>query len=181
MSQKKLVALGRIEKPHGLKGELSIASYADSPSVFGELSQVYLKLGDRSPKPYHIIHWRMNHQRVLLTIEGIDDRTAAEAWRKALILVDYDELSIGQSGEIFWEDLIGREVFLKDTSRLGRLTDIQDNGGHEVWTISTDAGEDVLFPAVDEFVIQCEKAKQTVIIDPPPGLIELYRTNDKDH
>ena len=62
----KLVELGRVQKPHGLRGELCIEPYADSPFIFEGLTRVYLQLPGKKPKPCVLESWRPHQGRALL-------------------------------------------------------------------------------------------------------------------
>jgi 16S rRNA processing protein RimM len=181
MSSERLVIVGRVTRPHGLKGELRIACYAEAPFLFDELSTLYLQQEGMRPKRFQVQSWRSHKKGVLLFLKGITGLDQAEHWRGAVLLARYHDLEMGSSEEIFYEDLIGRAVRLADGTFLGRILSIQDHAGQEVWSIEDDQGREILFPAAEPFILQLEKQGGEVVVDPPPGLLELYQGGDSGH
>ncbi|MFW6235974.1 MAG: ribosome maturation factor RimM [Desulfovibrionales bacterium] len=174
MNKARMMALGRVVRPHGLKGEVRIHSYADSPFVFEEVPALFLQKEGARPKRVHLVSMRHHHRGLLLKFEEIQGLDQAETWRGSMIMARYRDLPALDPEDILYVDLIGRRVFLEDGSLLGVIEQIQDNAGQEVWTIRGSGGDEILFPAVESFILRCEKDEGEVRIDPPPGLLELY-------
>ena len=171
----KLVELGRVQKPHGLRGELCIEPYADSPFIFEGLARVYLQLPGKKPKPCVLESWRPHQGRALITVDRCQGRDQAEAWRGADVLARERDLPPLDENEVRPEDLIGLPVMHVDGSRIGELEDIRDVAGQELWFIRDDAGNEILLPAVDEFVLDIDLEAGVILVDPPEGLLELYQ------
>ena len=177
---KNLVALGRVIKPHGVKGECCVQSYADSLSLFDALVVVRLAPEGGVPtlgRPARIASWRPHKDRILVTFAGVGDRDAAEALRGMEIMVPVSELPPPDEDELWLMDLPGLEVRLTDGSVLGVIervdTPPDPEVGQEIWVIDAD-GREVLFPAVAEFVAELDLESGFVVIDPPPGLLDIY-------
>lgn len=170
------IELGVLLRPHGIKGEICMEWYADSPSLLN--GPLRLQLGNRPPQPVTIASWRMHKGRPLVLLEGIADRTAAESLRGARLLVDRDNLPPPDDNEVYVEDLLGCAVLLPDGSRLGVLDHVEYPApDKEIWSIRTPDGKEILFPAEDCFISGFDLADPdapTVTIDPPPGLLDLY-------
>lgn len=150
--------------------------YADSPFLLD--APLRLQLGQRPPYPVRIVSHRLHKGRPLVTLEGVDDRTAAEALRGARLLIHRDSLPAPEDDEIYVEDLLGCAVLLSDGSRLGRLDHVEYPApDKEIWSIHTDDGKEVLFPAeacfIEGFDLSDPDAP-TVTIAPPPGLLDIY-------
>jgi 16S rRNA processing protein RimM len=174
MSTTRLVTVGRVVRPHGLKGELRIESYADSPFLFDELPVLYLQHEGGRPLRCHVQSWRTYKKGLLLFLKEITGLDQAEPWKGASILAKYSDLEMGSSEEIFYQDLIGRTVRLENGHLLGRIARIQNHAGQEVWSIEDDQGREILFPAAEQFILRLEKRGSEVVVDPPQGLLELY-------
>lgn len=167
------IVIGRITKPHGIKGEVCVDFYADSPSILSDA--VWLKLPPAPPRAYGVIAARFHHNRLLLTLENVPDRNAAELLRNAEVLAPRDRLPPLVPGEVYLADLPGFSVILQETGEtLGTIAAADLSGGQEIWRITTPQGKDVLFPAVPEFVAAIDAEARTVRIAPPPGLLEIY-------
>jgi 16S rRNA processing protein RimM len=76
--------------------------------------------------------------------------------------------------EVYLSDLAGFAVYLPDGSRLGTLERAEMVAGQEMWTIRTQKGSEVLFPAREELVPELDLRAREAVIDPPPGLLEVY-------
>lgn len=168
-----LVAVGRTLKPHGLRGELRVQSYADSPSLFTSLPGLWLRAGSDRPLPVRVEGLRTHQGLVLLKFEGIDDRTAAEDWRDADILAAKADLPPPEPDAPYLFELLDARVELPDGTPLGHITAITDLP-QEVWTITTTDGREVLFPAQPVFVRELDATGGRVVIDPPAGLLDIY-------
>lgn len=172
-SRRDFVVIGEIAKPHGVKGEMRVFSHADSLSLFSELPEVVLARGGRR-KTYTVRAARPHKDFVLLTLEGVADRDAAEALRGAEVRIPVDMLPEPGEDEIYQHAVLGLEVRLEDGGVLGVVEYIDTRGESEVWTVITDDGREVLLPVARQFVVSLDIDAGYVVMDPPPGLIDLY-------
>jgi len=132
-----------------------------------------------SPRPVKIVSWRSHKDRLLVTFEGIADRDAADGLRGAKLLVREADLPEPSEDELYLYALEGLAVLLEDGSILGHIREVQLlPAGQELWCIDTEDGKEVLFPVAQEFVAAVDLDAGQVIIAPPPGLLELYLTDD---
>lgn len=178
------IEIGRILKAHGIRGEICIEYNADSPELLG--NSIYLAApqpqGSRSKKmplkQYILKSLRMHKGRPLITLEGVPDRTAAELLRGQSIFIPEDRLPELSDDEIYMNELPGLAVFVRENDnslrRLGELLSADIMAEQEVWTIVTSEGQEILFPATEEFVESIDLSTESIIITPPPGLIEIY-------
>ena len=167
------IVIGRITRPHGIRGEVCVDFYADSPSILEDA--VWLELPPAQPKPYGVIYARHHHNRLLLTLESVPDRNAAELLRNATVLVPRERLPALEPGEVYLADLPGFTVVLQETGEtIGRISSIDTASGQEIWQITTPEGKNILFPAVPEFVAELDVDAKVARVTPPPGLLEIY-------
>lgn len=198
-STKGLVLIGEVRKPHGIKGEVSVTSHADSPFLLQKSATVFLRPGKRAqktpppakggkkgprkpsrpvkPKKFTIASSRPHKDAVLLIFKEVPDRNAAEALRGYEILVHEDQLPPTNEGEIYAHQIEGLTAVTVDNVELGPIREVQFPAGQEIWVIDTPAGE-VLFPVAEQFVDGFDLEAGEVFIDPPEGLIDLYIGND---
>jgi 16S rRNA processing protein RimM len=171
-TRSRFLVLGRVRKPHGLKGELSITSYADSPLIFNVLKRVFLQRDNTPPKEFEIFKVREHGKFVLLRLKDLRDRDEAEKWRGAKILALREEVP-KEEDEVFFEDIIGCKVYLPDGTYVGIVKDVK-RYPQEIWEIEDIDENEILFPAIEEFVIKLDVDNEKIIIDPPAGLLEIY-------
>ncbi|MBQ4133083.1 MAG: 16S rRNA processing protein RimM [Desulfovibrionaceae bacterium] len=168
-----LITAGKIVRPHGIKGEVSVESYLDSPSLF--CGEVYLQAGEQQPVEYTVTAQHSHQDRILLTFRDVNDRNMAEELRGQMLLIPRSRLAPPEPGEVYLHDIIGLEVFeAVNFEYIGIVADINVDTGQEVWFIETPAGKEILFPAVSEFVELIDLEKGQVTIRPPEGLLEIY-------
>lgn len=170
----KLAELGRVEKPHGLRGELCIDLYADSPFLFDTLTRVYLRLPGKKPRACRVLSWRPHQGRALVLLDRAQGRDQAEAWRGAEVLARIRDLPPDEEGSMA-NELLGLPVWHVDGTRIGTLEDIQDVAGQELWFILDAEGHEILLPAVPEFVREIDIDGGRILVAPPEGLLDIYR------
>ena len=170
-----LVHIGKVLRPHGLKGELCIDIYADSPFLLDRVSRIYLQRQGHKPKPFAVEGWQPHGKRIILRLDRIEGaRDEAARWTGADILMRSRDLPQLEEGEYFCHQLVGCDVVLPDGDHLGRLEAAQSYAGREVWTIVTPEGQEILFPAENDFVRTADLAAGRIVIDPPDGLLDIY-------
>lgn len=173
MSGESFIKIGVIGRPHGLRGEVGVDFWAESPDLLRGV--LWLRPGSGAPRPHAVAAVRRHQGRPLVTFEGVSDRSAAENLRGMHVLAPKGRLPEPDAGEVYLHQLPGLRVVLHDTGEeLGTLDEVQLPGGQEVWSIRTAAGKEVLLPAVAAFVASIDPAAGEVRITPPPGLLELY-------
>ena len=188
------VLLGYFARAHGVRGEVSIHSFAESSKIllgevfFGPPAGISGQGRDQRaacPKeadlvPAKITAVRQHHGAVLALVEGVADRDAAEALRHRGVYIARSKLPRARKHEVYLHDLVGLSVLTADESGAGGLkavgviASVASPAGQELWAITTPDGKEVLFPAVPEFVESIDVDAGTVVIAPPPGLLELY-------
>lgn len=181
MISEKYIIVGGVARPHGIRGELCIDSHADSPSYFEKGATVRLSppQAPERGRDYTVRAARVHKERLLVTFEGISDRNAAETLRGLSVCVPASRLDPPEPDEVFLHELLGLRVRLVHSAPtdpdFGTLEDVRDSGGAELWVIRDSAGREILFPAADELVPEIDIEAGYVIIDPPPGLLELFQ------
>lgn len=176
MPASSLVVLGRLAKPHGVKGDIRVDYYADSADLLNK--PLMLRAGRFAPRPIRVRDWHLWKDQLILGIEGCNDRSAAEQLRGQELLIDASFLPDPEEDEPYLRDLIGLSVRLEDGTTVGELEDVDFPAGQEMWVIRApeeSGGYEILFPAVPEFVRDIDLSAGTATIAPPEGLLDLYR------
>lgn len=169
-----LIEVGGVAKPHGIRGEFGIKSYADSPLLFDRVSTLYLHKDKQAPRPFVVTSWREHKGLVLLTCKGIDDRDKAEALRGCTVSIRETDLPDLDEGEHYIVDMLGCRVRLEDGTDVGVLEEFYENPAQDTWVIITDDNKEILLPAVPEFVLDIDLDAEVIVIAPPEGLLDLY-------
>ncbi|WP_151525201.1 ribosome maturation factor RimM [Serinicoccus kebangsaanensis] len=168
MSQSYVVA--RVGKPHGLRGEVTVQVHTDDPAARFVPGASFAT--DPAPRGPLLLTGVRRHQGVyLLSFEGHTDRDAAEELRGTRLLVD-DEGESEPGDDWREEDLVGFAVSLPDGSHLGEVSALHVRPAQDLLEVRTTRGQ-VLVPFVEELVPEVDEDARRVVVDPPPGLLEL--------
>lgn len=166
------ILVGRVIKPHGLRGEVLVRSLSENPLRFAAGSDLLLGPDAEAAQPVTVEGSRDHKGGLLVFFEGYYSADEAEGLRNWLVFVKSDELGDLEEDDAYWEhQVVGLEVFHRDGRRLGRVSEIFSRPAQDLWSIDTGSGE-VLFPAAKELVVSVELDAGRVVIDPPDGLFE---------
>lgn len=165
------IAIGRVIKPHGLKGEVVVEVLTDFPERFSEGLRIFLSGGAREAREARIVAVRPHQGRVLLTFEGISDVSMAETLRGAELSVSAADVAPRPPGFVYHWEIEGAEVFDERGSRLGRVAELQDAAGRPLLVVETPRGlRDV--PFAHPIVVTVDMVGKRIVLAPPPGLLD---------
>ncbi len=132
----------------------------DFPRRFASTARVYL---GPQRQPFAVQRSRLQGHFVLLKLEGVDTRDAAEHWRNALVEVPGRERVRLPRGHYFWDDVIGLAVRDELGAPLGLVRDILQTGANDVYVVDTDGGE-LLLPAIKDVVLRIDPATGEMVV-----------------
>lgn len=157
----KLVTLGRIGGVYGIKGWLKVHSYTEPRENIVDYSPWLLARGDER-REARVTEARTGNGRVIVKLEGLDDRDAAREWVGAEIAVERRQLPPCGPGEYYWSDLEGLEVRTPAGEVLGKVDHLLATGGNDVLVITGETER--LIPFVLESVIHSVDLDGGVIV-----------------
>ena len=166
--KKEYLEAGKIVTTHGIRGEVKIMPYTDSPELLAEFDRLFI---GKDHKEVFIERSRVFKNTVIAKIEGVDTPEAAEKLRNKVLYMHRDDLELDED-TYFIQDLIGLEVKDADTQQVyGRITDVMQTGANDVYVIK---GEDreYLVPAIADVVVSTDVDGGVMIIRPLDGLFD---------
>jgi 16S rRNA processing protein RimM len=164
--------------PQGLRGEVRVLPLSDFPERFTRPGMRWLRPRQQAPRQVRLLAGRPLPGRGLFVVrlEGIADRTAAEAVVGAELLVDADDRPPLAAGEFHLLDLVGLEVrLLPGGAAIGTVVDLH-HGGNDLLEVELGGehpGRRVLVPFVTAIVPEVQPESGWLGITPPPGLLDL--------
>ncbi len=167
---KEFLEVGQIVGTHGIRGEMRVNPWADSPEFLKQFKTLYFdKKGEKALK---VLAARPHGNVVILKADGIDTVEAASAMRNKVLFIRRADAKIAEDS-YFIEELIGCGVFDADDESIcyGTLTDVSETGANDVWYIEKD-GKEYLIPAIPDVVIRVDVADNKVIIRPLKGIFD---------
>jgi 16S rRNA processing protein RimM len=160
------VAVGVVQRPWGVHGELKVESLTDNPDRFRQGARVFIRGAD-----YRVDSGRSHKGALLLQLREVRGSAAAEALRGQLIEVPEGDLPDLPDDTYYRHQLVGMEVRSTDGELLGRIADLLDTGANDVFVVRGDGGE-LLIPAVDDVVRDVDVAAGRMTIEMVEGLAE---------
>jgi 16S rRNA processing protein RimM len=143
-----LVAVGRVVRAHGIRGEVSVEPLTEIPSRFEPGAVLALEDGRALT-----VEASRPHQRwILVRFEEVADRTAADVLRGSLLLIAADQVPAAPEGSYWVHQVVGLEVVTEDGRSLGRIREVQANPANDMWITE----EGTAIPANRELVTEVD-------------------------
>lgn len=168
------LVVGRVGRPHGLRGEVTIEVRTDDPAQrFAPGSVLATDPAGRGPLTVAASRWHSG--RLLVVFAGCQDRDDAEALRNTLLEIDSADLEPLDDPEEFYDhDLIGLAVVTVAGETVGTVADVLHHGQNllVVEGLGARSGVEIMIPFVAPLVPEVDVAAGRLVVDPPPGLLD---------
>lgn len=171
------LVVGHLNKAHGTKGEVFIWPLTDRPGshfapgvvLFPADKDGARPAEDRSPLEVESV--RPYRRGFLAKFVGHDDRTAAEALRDVYVLRSFEDIDDLDEGEVFYHELLGAEVVTAEGDSVGCVKEVYPLKPTDLLEVAREK-DTIVIPVVPG-VVTFERETGRVVIDPPPGLLDL--------
>lgn len=178
VSMDRLIA--RIGKPHGLRGEVTVQAHTDEPEarfVPGTVFTTQASSGSGVPRELTLAAARLHRDTWLLQFEEIPDRTGAESLRGTTLHLAEDEASADDADEDAWyeDELVGLTAYTPGGERLGEVSDLVTGAAQDLLVVRLEDGAEAMVPFVSAIVPEVDVEGGRVVVDAPPGLLDLAR------
>ena len=157
------IEAGEIVTTHGVKGEMKVLPWVDSPDILCEFDRVRI-----AGTEYKVESCRIQKSCNLLKLRGIDTMEAAQAMRGKTVELYREDID---NEIIFAAELIGVEVFCNG-EKLGEITDVLDYPGNSVYVVK--GAHEYMIPAVKQFILSTDLAKNEMQV----SIIEGMRSDE---
>ena len=168
---KEYLELGEIVGTHGIRGEIRVNPWCDSPEFAAKFKTLYFDSNGgcavqiKSARPHGNI--------VLLTIKDVDTVEQAQKLRGKILYMKRSDAKLPK-GSYFIAELIGCTVYDADEPEKihGTLSDVSATGANDVWHITDENGREYLIPAIPDVCVETDVAKNRVVIRPLKGIFD---------
>ena len=172
-AQFSFIAIARITRTRGNKGEVLVELFTDFPDRFNALEEVWLEFDDGRRRQISLENtWEHKGRRVLKFV-GVDSISAAEALVGCWVEVPAEQSVQLPEGTYFDHDLIGCLVEDVQGCHLGVVNEILRIAGNSQLVIKKSFGKELLIPAVGSICKSISISEKRIIVDPPEGLMDL--------
>ncbi len=161
-----LLCLGVITGAHGIRGEVRIKTFTETPEAIASYGALRTKSGDAS---YKVKRHRIAGGLVIAALKGVNNRNAAEALKGTELYVRRDSLpELEDEDEFYHSDLIGLEAELGDGTLFGMVVKLENFGGGTVVEIRQEGGDQMVYvPFTREAVPKIEIEQGRIFVAPP--------------
>lgn len=166
--KKEYLEAGKIVNTHGIRGEVKIMPYCDSPELLCDFDRLFM---GKSLKEIYIERSRVQKNMIICKIEGVDTPEEAEKLRNKMLYMHRDDLELDED-TYFIQDLIGMTVKDADTGEVyGIIDDVFQTGANDVYSIKN-GDKSYLVPAIADVVITTDIDSGIMAIRPLEGLFD---------
>ena len=159
--KKRFLEAGKIVRTHGVRGELCLEPWADSPEFLCQVKDFYFDSQGRQPAGLKAA--RVHKGRLLITLRGVETIEQGDLLRGKVLYLDREDIAM-EEGRYFLQDLLGLKAIDGETGQnYGTVAEIISAPANDVYRI-VNGEEEYLFPAVKHMLKR---------IDPEAGVIEL--------
>ena len=166
-----LVTVGLIATVHGIRGEIVVHPLTDDPTRFSAGEMVLLEAPNVPANPRRILGSRMHQQRFLILLEGVPDRSAAEALRGGRLCVREADLPALPPGQLWLHEAPGMAVVTEEGEVLGVVHELLETGEDRRLLVVHGPRGEVLVPFVEQFVVAIDRAARRITIRLLEGLL----------
>ena len=167
-----LVAVAKIVKPRGLRGELVADVLTDFPERFERLENIVALLPDGARRDLKIENFWFQKGRIVFKFAGFDSIEEAETLRNVEVCIPESEAVELEEGEFFDWELENCEVETVEGLRLGRVRELMRTGGTEILVVEG-AEKEYLIPFAESICTEIDVENKLIKIDAPEGLLEF--------
>jgi len=170
-----LLRVGKIGRPHGLRGEVTIVTESDDPERLSNLTALHVGLDAETVEARRVrslrIHVTKKGRALIVHFDGTDGREAAAALRGLFVYAEEADLPPLDDDEWYIDDVIGFEVRTVDGDHVGIVHEVLSLSVHDVYVIKREGQEDAMVPAVSAFVEELDGDLRRMTVRPIEGLL----------
>ncbi|WP_019203510.1 ribosome maturation factor RimM [Tsukamurella sp. 1534] len=169
------LVIGRVAKSHGIRGEIVVDVRTDSPELRFADGAVLTgrRPREKSTSTYTVAASRNHSGRLLVRLQGVADRTAADELRGVLFVIDSADVEPSDDPDEFYDhELEGLAVRMSDGAEIGVVAEVLHPPGGELLSVKTPEGREILIPFVKAIVPVVDVPGGYIEVDPPDGLLD---------
>jgi len=161
------LAVGRVIRPHGVRGTLLIERTSEIILSILPGSSVFL---GAEFEAYTVKSFSVHQKRYLLTLEGVETHDHAEQFRDQTLHIHFEETQPLPAGVYYYWQLLGMDVFSEHGEHLGKLSEIIETGANDVYLVRSPTEEELLLPAIESVIREVDLQAKRIIVHLLPGL-----------
>jgi 16S rRNA processing protein RimM len=167
-----LLVVGRVERPHGVGGEVSVSIRTDFPERFVPGARLLWQRGGET-RELRVGSARPHSGRMLLGFEGVHDLSSARGLTGGDLCIRSEEATPPPPGYFYEHEIVGWVCEDREGRRLGEAAGLEQAPGAPMLSVRTAPGKVALVPFVQGIVVSVDRELRRIVLDPPEGLMDL--------
>lgn len=164
-----LLEVGKIVNTHGLKGEVKVVAWTDSPYDFEEIEKVYIKTKSET-KCLEIANIKYQKNNLIVKFGEFNDINEVLPYKNTILYANREDLPELEDGVHYIVDLIGLEVVTEDGEKVGTVADVFNTGANDIYDVKRPGKKNLLLPVIDEVVKNIDINGGQIIVNIMDGL-----------
>ena len=164
-----LLEVGKIINTHGLRGEVKVIPWTDTPDVFEDLETLYLKNND----VLTISSVKYQKNNLIVKFKELGDINEAEKLKNQVLYAERRALGELPEGVYYIADLIGLSVRKETGEEVGKIKDVLQTGANDIYVVAREGAKDLLVPVIPNVVLSVDIDGGEVTVSLPDGLEDL--------
>lgn len=148
-TEPEFLLVGRIARPHGVRGEVGMKLMTQHPEHLMTLKTLFV---GSDHEPYQVARMRRHHDGMIIHFAEITDRDQAEALRGLMVYISIKDAVPLEDGEYYLYQIEKMRVVSDEDEELGRITGLIETGANDVYVITTPDGKELLLPAIPDVI-----------------------------
>lgn len=158
------LAIGKIRRTHGVRGELVLDLLTDFPERFKAGVEVFIGMRHT---PYTISSFRLTANGGLIAFEGYDDCDQAVIFRNQMVYGRLEDAPALADGEYYQHEILGMQVVDESGKVIGKVSEIIETGANDVYAVENENGMETLLPAIKSVILDIDKNRKVITARPP--------------
>lgn len=163
--------IGFVMKPHGLKGQVTIALDDEAPEDLSTVENIFIEVRERL-LPFFVESISVKGTKAFLKLEEIDTQEEAQRISKSAIFLPKSSRPRSGRGEFYDDEVIGFEVNDSSSGRLGNITEVVQAGPNKLLALNH-KGKEVLIPLNSPFINSVNKSRKKISVTLPDGFLDI--------
>lgn len=168
----KYLELGQIVNTFGIKGQVKVKPFTDDVYQFDEFKTIYVKKQNQEKKEYTIQEVKYHKEMILIKFLGVETPEEGDMLKNAYLLKERAELKPLKENQYYIVDLIGLEVVTDENIYLGKVKDILNTGGNDIYVVENVEGKELLLPGIPDVLKKTDLQARKITVHLIKGLID---------
>ena len=164
--------LGYIVKSHGTRGEVQVFFDVDDPGEYLEMESVLVSLGSELV-PFFVEYIKTSGKSIVMKFDGVNSIEEASELKSGKLYLPLDLLPKLDEGQFYYHDIISYQVVDNNEGPLGVVKEVVIKGNQDL-LIMLYKDVEILIPIVDDVVLKADHDSQTLSVNLPDGLLDIY-------